>query len=264
MPTPLELLFDPISLAVFALYAALIGWEALAPARALPHVDGWKARGLAAFAVYFLLSSYLPVLWTEHLARYRLLDLSALGTWGGALVGLLVYESGVYAWHRSMHRWNGLWRAFHQMHHSAERLDTFGTFWFSPLDMVGWTALFSLCLTLVVGTTAEATTAVMFAATFLSVFQHANVRTPRWLGYVVQRPESHSRHHARGVHAGNYSDLPIFDIVFGTFDNPRDFAPRAGFYDGASSRIADMLCWRDVATAPQTARRANVIPEIPQ
>jgi sterol desaturase/sphingolipid hydroxylase (fatty acid hydroxylase superfamily) len=79
------------------------------------------------------------------------------------------------------------------------------------------------------------------------VLQHANVRTPRWLGYVVQRPESHSRHHARGVHAGNYSDLPIFDLLFGTFDNPPAFAKRAGFYDGASARVAEMLSFRDVA-----------------
>ena len=38
----------------------------------------------------------------------------------------------------------------------------------------------------------------------------ANVRTPQWLGYLVQRPESHSVHHQRGVHAYNYSDLPLF------------------------------------------------------
>jgi sterol desaturase/sphingolipid hydroxylase (fatty acid hydroxylase superfamily) len=66
----------------------------------------------------------------------------------------------------------------------------------------------------------------------------------------VQRPESHSRHHARGVHAGNYSDLPLFDLLFGTFHNPRDFAAETGFYDGASSRVADMLRFRDVSTAP--------------
>jgi sterol desaturase/sphingolipid hydroxylase (fatty acid hydroxylase superfamily) len=99
----------------------------------------------------------------------------------------------------------------------------------------------------VIGITPEAATMVLYATTFLSVFQHANVRTPRWLGYFVQRPESHSRHHERGVHAGNYSDLPIFDIVFGTFHNPRGFAPEAGFYDGASERIVDMLACRDVS-----------------
>ena len=77
-------------------------------------------------------SSYLPLLWSEQLARFQLLDLTALGTWGGAVVGLLVYEAGVYFWHRTMHGSDRLWRVFHQMHHSAERLDTYGAFWFSP------------------------------------------------------------------------------------------------------------------------------------
>ena len=45
MPNPIELLLDPISLAVFALYAALITWEALAPARALPAIRGWRLKG---------------------------------------------------------------------------------------------------------------------------------------------------------------------------------------------------------------------------
>jgi sterol desaturase/sphingolipid hydroxylase (fatty acid hydroxylase superfamily) len=90
-------------------------------------------------------------------------------------------------------------------------------------------------------------TVVIYATTFLAVFQHSNIRTLRWLGYVLQRPESHSRHHARGVHAGNYADLPIIDMLFGTFHNPADFARETGFYDGASARVVDMLCLRDVS-----------------
>ena len=257
MPSPLDVLLDPISLSVFALYAALIAWEALAPARALPRVKGWKALGLAAFAIYFFLSSYLPLMWSEHLARFQLLDLTALGTWGGAAVGLLVYEAGVYWWHRSMHGSNTLWRLFHQMHHSAERLDTYGAFWFSPADMVGWTVLSSLCLTLIVGVTPEAATVVLLATTLFSIFQHSNIRTPLWLGYIVQRPESHSRHHARGVHYGNFSDLPIFDILFGTFHNPQDFAAETGFYHGASRRIAEMLRFQDVSLEPARVGAAN-------
>lgn len=250
MPTPIDILLDPASLAVIALYVGLILWEAVAPARTLPSIKGWKVRGLVAFAGYFFLSSYLPLLWSEQLARFQLLDLTALGTWGGALAGLLTYEAGLYVWHRSMHGSDALWRTFHQMHHSAERLDAFGAFWFSPLDMVGFTALFSLCLTLGVGLTPEATTLVLLATTFLSVFQHSNIRTPRWLGYLVQRPESHSRHHARGVHGGNYADLPIFDLLLGTFHNPRDFAADTGFYHGASARVAEMMRCRDVSRPP--------------
>lgn len=45
MPTPIEVLLDPISLAVIALYGALIAWEALVPARALPRVKAWKTKG---------------------------------------------------------------------------------------------------------------------------------------------------------------------------------------------------------------------------
>jgi sterol desaturase/sphingolipid hydroxylase (fatty acid hydroxylase superfamily) len=200
---------------------------------------------------YFFISSYLPLLWSEWLAKFQLFDLTSLGTWGGAVVGVLLVEFGIYAWHRTMHNTNVLWRIFHQMHHSAERVDTFGAFWFSPFDMVGWTVLASLVLTLVVGITPAAATVVMLTITLLGIFQHANIRTPQWLGYFVQRPESHSAHHERGVHARNYSDLPLFDMLFGTFHNPRDFAPQAGFYDGASSRVLDMLLARDVSAPRQ-------------
>ena len=49
------------------------------------------------------------------------------------------------------------------------------------------------------------------------------------------------------MHAYNYSDLPLFDILFGTFRNPRDFAAEQGFWQGASSRVPQMLVFRDVA-----------------
>lgn len=263
MPTPLDILLDPISLVAFGIFGALILWEAAVPARPLPRVRAWPLRGLVAFAVYFYLSSYLPLLWGAYLAPYQLFDLSALGTIGGAVVAVLVYELGVYWWHRAMHGSKALWRVFHQFHHSAERLDTFGAFWFSPWDMVGWTALGSLALTLV-GVSPGAATAALLFELFLGVFQHTNVRTPRWLGYFLQRPESHSVHHERGVHAYNYSDLPLFDLLFGTWRNPAVFADEQGFYDGASSRIGAMLAFRDVskprARAPVVAAEPGVDP----
>jgi hypothetical protein len=50
------------------------------------------------------------------------------------------------------------------------------------------------------------------------------------------------------VHAYNYSDLPLRDLVFGTFRNPAHCEAAGGFYDGASQRLLDMLIGRDVAT----------------
>ena len=42
--------------------------------------------------------------------------------------------------------------------------------------------------------------------------------------------------------------VPVFDLVFGTFRNPKADEPReAGFYTGASARIGEMLAFRPVA-----------------
>ncbi|WGK65891.1 sterol desaturase family protein [Croceiramulus getboli] len=197
-PSPIELVLDPVSLIVLGIYASLILWEALFPARKLPRVKYWRVKGLMAFVLFFYLSSYLPLVWDNYLANYQVFDLTGLGIYWGALVGVLVYELGEYTWHRTMHNSDFLWRAIHQMHHSAERLDSYGAFYFSPLDMMGWVLVSSLCLVLVVGLTPEAATLVILVTTFLTIFQHTNIKTPRWIGYFIQRPEAHSIHHARG------------------------------------------------------------------
>lgn len=248
LPTPFELIFDPISYIVFGLYGGLMLLEALFPARKLPKIKFWRLKGISAFFLFFFLSSYLPMLWNGYLAEYQLFNLSSLGTYWGAFVGVMIYELGVYIWHISMHKNNFLWRVFHQLHHSAERMDTYGTFYFSPMDMIGFTALGSLCLVVIAGFTAEASTMIILFTTFLAVFQHSNIKTHRWIGYIIQRPEAHSIHHAKDIHAYNYSDIPIFDIIFGTFNNPKEYTHESGFYDGASSKVFDMLMFKDISS----------------
>ena len=109
------------------------------------------------------------------------------------------------------------------------------------LFSLGFTFVGSLALVLGFGVSADAAILINYAATFMGMFQHANISTPRWLGYVIQRPESHNYHHERGVHARNYGDLPLFDILFGTFHNPEDFAGQVGFFDGGSKKVGPML-----------------------
>jgi sterol desaturase/sphingolipid hydroxylase (fatty acid hydroxylase superfamily) len=247
MPTPLDIFINPAALTCLAIYAALMAWEYLFPARKLPVVAYWQLRGLTAFVVYFLLASYLPLLWDATLAQYSLLSLGSQPVWLQAVAAVLMYEFILYWWHRAMHSSNWLWRSFHQFHHSAERLDTYGAFWFSPLDTVAFTFASSLSLTLILGVSAEAAVLTLYATFFLSVFQHANIRTPQWVGYFLQRPESHSHHHGCGIHRDNYSDLPVFDLLFGTFRNPATHQEN-GFYQGASSRVSEMLLWQDVSS----------------
>lgn len=248
MPSPLEILLDPISLGVLALYALLMFLEAIVPGRKLATVKGWIPRALGTFALYFYLAAYLPLFWDKYLLQYQLLNLQFMNVYVSTLIALLVFEFLIYVWHRTMHTIPWLWRSFHQMHHSAERVDTYGAFYFSPLDMIGFTFVGSLSLSVIVGINPQATTYFLFITMFLAIFQHCNIKTPVWLGYIVQRPESHTIHHSKGVHRFNYSDLPLFDILFGTFRNPKGFNAEVGFYYGASKRIIDMMLFKDVST----------------
>jgi sterol desaturase/sphingolipid hydroxylase (fatty acid hydroxylase superfamily) len=48
------------------------------------------------------------------------------------------------------------------------------------------------------------------------------------------------------VHASNYGDLPIWDILLGTFRNPAHFSGECGFEAPADKRIGAMLALHDV------------------
>jgi sterol desaturase/sphingolipid hydroxylase (fatty acid hydroxylase superfamily) len=48
------------------------------------------------------------------------------------------------------------------------------------------------------------------------------------------------------VHAYNYANIPLWDMLFGTFRNPPAFPERYGFWDGASAQMGAMLLGRDV------------------
>jgi sterol desaturase/sphingolipid hydroxylase (fatty acid hydroxylase superfamily) len=252
MPTPLDILLDPVSLYILAMYAILIIWEAVFPARRLPLIRYWKIKGIISFFFFFYLSTYLPLLYAEWLPTSQLMNLSAINPILAGVAGIFLYEFGIYVWHRSMHKNDKLWKIFHQMHHSAERLDTYGAFYFSPFDMIGFTLLGTVCFSFIIGLSPQSITIILLVTNFFSIFQHANIKTPTWLGYIVQRPESHAMHHARGVHAYNYSDLPLFDILFGTFRNPDKYVAETGFYEGASKRVGEMLLFKDVSTKRKT------------
>jgi len=215
--------------------------------RNFPDVRFWRAMGIVSTILYFAIATYAPYFWDEWLGAHRIVDISTMPIVTQGLIGFFLLEFGIYAWHRTMHSFDPLWRVTHQMHHSAERVDIWGAYYFHPVDMVGWALLGSLCLVWIIGLSADAALIVAIVTTIPGMFQHINIRTPHWLGYVVQRPESHAIHHQRGVHAYNYGDIPLFDMIFGTFKNPPDWKGEAGFHDGSTKQIAPMLFFRKIS-----------------
>lgn len=214
---------------------------------AFPEVRFWRVMGVVSFLLYYVIATYAPFLWDSWLGAHTVFDLSGLNIALQVLIGFLVIEFGIYFWHRTMHSWDPLWRATHQMHHAAERVDIWGAYYFHPIDMLGWALLGSLCLVGLVGLTPEAALVVAILTTIPGMFQHANIRTPHWLGYIVQRPESHLIHHQRGVHAWNYGDIPLPDMLFGTFRNPREWQGENGFHEGSTRQLGALLSFRKIS-----------------
>lgn len=217
----------------------------------------WRTRALLVTACNFALALAIGSCWGRIAGGGSLLPGAALGTAGGAALAVLVYELVHYAYHRLAHSWEPLWRAAHQMHHSAESLDAFGAYYLHPLDNLFFTSWSSLVFFPLLGISPAAGAWAAAFLTFSALFQHANVRTPRWLGYFIQRPESHHLHHQRGRHRSNYSDLPLWDMVFGTFENPAEVEGEAGFWHGASSQLGGLLLGRDLSQPPGETSEAS-------
>lgn len=244
-------MIDVTTFLTFLPLALIAGFMLLAlvhEARRYEKPRWWKTRMTLATIAVVAGSMAITGLWGTLLDDFHLLDGAVLGTWPGAGAGILVYEFVHYWYHRAVHRFDWLWRVTHQMHHSAEAMDAFSANYLHPGDVVGFTTASSLVFFPLLGLDVEAGLICGAWLGFNAMFQHANIRTPRWLGYLIQRPESHVVHHQRGRHRYNYANLPLWDMVFGTFRNPaRVDAMKAGFYTGASTRILDMLLGRDVS-----------------
>ena len=234
-------------IAVFAMLIVLILVECIHPARRFEDVAGWRWKCLAFMPMIVALSGGIPSLLAGVIESVALLPGERLGLVGGTIVGIVSSELLVYWAHRLHHSVGFLWRWVHQLHHSAERVDVFGAAYFHPFEIIEGTIVGVLFFSVVLGLTPEAAALAVLWQAFNGVFQHGNIRTPPWLGYFIQRPEQHGLHHQRGVHGFNYANLPLWDLVFGTFKNPVAWEGLAGFYSGASKQTLSMLIGRDVS-----------------
>jgi sterol desaturase/sphingolipid hydroxylase (fatty acid hydroxylase superfamily) len=238
---------EMLGLAVPIVFLVLIAIESRVKARIFEPVRRWPLTGVLFFvmvmAIAGLAPHVLPIAWLQ---KHRLFDLSALGLFG-ILPGWLAATFVFYWFHRAEHRYDWLWRATHQLHHSASRVDMLGAYFAHPLEVVAKLSIGTTVSVLVLGLSPMAASAVGVMSALVSMFQHWNIRTPHWLGYIIPRPESHCLHHEREVHARNYGDLPLWDMLFGTYENPRQgFRGQVGFAPASRPSIRDMLLMRSM------------------
>lgn len=169
--------------------------------------------------------------------------------------GYLLITFVYYWWHRARHEIPVLWRWFHQLHHSPARIEIITSFYKHPLEILCNGFLSSFLLYVVLGLSVHAVTTVILVTGIAELFYHWNVRTPYWLGFFFQRPESHCIHHHAGYHRNNYSDLPLWDMLFGTFENPRHQPEKCGFDNTCETKLLPMLMGHDIHREAAKARK---------
>lgn len=245
-----------VTLVVLVAAAAMMVVEALRPGRSFPKVANWWARALLFNGVQGLSVFTLGVAADQWMRAHRLMDLSFMGAVGGALFGYLVHSFVYYWWHRWRHEVGFLWRFLHQLHHSPQRIEIVTSFYKHPLEIAVNGVLSSAVLYGVLGLSPQAATGAFLLSGLAELVYHWNVKTPHWLGYLIQRPESHCVHHQEGLHSYNFGDLPVFDWIFGTLRNPREWAHTCGFGAQNEQRWVELLAGVDVNASPRVEPKA--------
>ena len=239
-----------IPILVLGTFLFMLATERIWPARQFPKIRFWTLLGLGCFVVIMAQGAIIPALLPmDWIAKHSLLPGQKLGVAGGILVGYPALALIAALIHRAMHHFHFLWRWVHQLHHAPTRVDVPGSVLFHPFDMVQNTLVSVLVTVFLLGLHPLAGAWVGFVAIFYGIFQHWNVRTPAFLGYLIQRPESHCIHHQRDLHAYNYSDFPLWDMLMGTFRNPATWEGESGFEAARAGQYGRMLLGRDVNPA---------------
>lgn len=224
----------------FMIERFLPGWK-------LPEVPTWTIRVLAVNFVQIVVVTIAGFTWEQWLSQHSLFHLSQhVPSWAGGLIAYFIATFIFYWWHRWRHQFDFLWTRFHQIHHSAQRLEVITSFYKHPLEMMVNSVIGSLLVFTFLGLSPEAGAVYTLCTALGEFFYHTNIKTPQWIGYIFQRPEMHRIHHEYEKHANNYGDIVWWDMLFGTYQNPKEFTATCGFDNEKEQRLGDMLRFKDV------------------
>jgi sterol desaturase/sphingolipid hydroxylase (fatty acid hydroxylase superfamily) len=231
---------------IFVVAAFFIVLERVRPGRHLPSPPGWYARAALLNAVQLGIVVIAGFTWNEWFTGWSLVHMEGrLPPFAEGALAWFVGTFVFYWWHRARHASDVAWRVFHQVHHSPARIEALTSFYKHPLEIAANSMIASaLVFGLLGGSVAAAAWFNVFAACGEMCY-HSNLRTPKWFGWFLQRPEHHSIHHQFGVHNFNFGDITWWDRLFGTFRDADEFASACGFEPGAETQLGQMLIFKE-------------------
>lgn len=232
---------------ILAVFSFCFVLERVAPGWPLPKVRTWPLRVLLINGVQLGVVLLAGLTWERWLASVSLLHLSEhVSPAVGGLLAYFIATFVFYWWHRWRHEYHFLWRGFHQIHHSPQRLEVITSFYKHPVEMIVNSIIGSLLVYTVLGLSLEAGAIYTLCTALGEFFYHTNIKTPRWVGFVFQRPEMHRIHHQHDRHKNNYGDITWWDMLFGTYENPKEWVHACGFDDPKEQQLLQMLACKDV------------------
>lgn len=221
--------------------------ERMIPGWKLPSVRTWPLRVVAVNFVQLGVVTLAGLTWERWLSSWSVFHLSSrVSPAAGGVIAYFIATFIFYWWHRWRHTIDFLWLAFHQIHHSPQRIEVITSFYKHPFEMTVNSIIGSLLVYTLLGLSLSGGAFYTLCTALGEFFYHTNVRTPRWVGFFFQRPEMHRIHHQHRRHKNNYGDITWWDMMFGTYENPPDFTATCGFDDDKEQRLFSMLAFDDV------------------
>lgn len=232
---------------IFGIFVFCFVLERVIPGWKLPRVKTWPSRVLAVNALQIGVVVLAGHTWEKWFSDYSVFSLNQfMGPVAGGLLAYFIATFVFYWWHRLRHESDFFWKYFHQIHHSPQRLEVITSFYKHPLEMTVNSVVGSLLVFVLLGLSPAAGAVYTLATALGEFFYHTSIKTPRWIGYIFQRPEMHRVHHQYNYHKNNYGDIVWWDMLFGTYENPKEFNETCGFDDEKEQRLLDMLKFNDV------------------
>lgn len=231
---------------VVAIGLSLMVLERIIPDQKLPVVKGWWTRVIIINACQLGVIFLGALTWDNWFGNYSLFNFGSLNPIIGGFISYIIITFVFYWWHKWRHDSQLLWDIFHQVHHSPSRIETITSFFKHPVEIIVNSWIIGVINFILLGLSLESAAFVLLYTSLAEYFYHMNIKTPHWIGYIIQRPEMHRIHHKRGQHYKNFGDLPIWDIMFGTFENPKHTNTPCGFNPKTEQKIGNMLFFQDV------------------
>jgi sterol desaturase/sphingolipid hydroxylase (fatty acid hydroxylase superfamily) len=215
--------------AFVGVFVVMAVWEVVAPRRRSLYARRvrWVANlGLVVVdsAVVRLLFPLAAVAFAALAAQrgWGLLNAFEIPFWMAFAVSVLALDLIIYLQHVMFHAVPLLWR-LHRVHHADPDFDVTTGARFHPIEIV-LSMLVKLAAIAVLGAPAVAVLVFEVVLNASAMFNHGNVKLPRWLDHalraVVVTPDMHRVHHSMAQVETNSNfgfNLAWWDRLFGTY-----------------------------------------------